>query len=292
MYTGQFYALFFMQSILKVDLLTANVLIAWSLIIGTPFFLFFGWLSDRIGRRVVILTGCLVAAITYFPIFHLLTSIANPTLEAALNKVKVEVTADPVGCGSVFDPVGIRQFSAPCDVVRRTLALNAIPYTLKSGAIGSGVKVAVDGKDVVVDKDFGASINKEAIAAGFPKPGDSEILKVGGFFEALTNGRALAAILLLTVMVIYVTAVYGPMAAALVEFFPTRIRYTAMSLPYHIGNGWFGGLLPATSFAMVASTGDIYYGLWYPVGFALLTFVIGLFFIRDPGEANIDHVRI
>jgi MFS family permease len=290
-YTGQFYALFFLQSILKVDLLTANVLIAWSLILGTPFFLFFGWLSDRIGRRVVILTGCLIAALTFFPIFWLLTSVANPTLEAALTKVKVEVTADPAGCGSVFDPVGIRQFSAPCDVTRRTLASNAIPYTLISGAGGSGVKVAVNGKAVVVDKDFGANITKEAVAAGFPKAGDSQILKVGGFFDALTNGRALTAIALLTLMVIYVTAVYGPMAAALVEFFPTRIRYTAMSLPYHIGNGWFGGLLPATSFAMVASTGDIYFGLWYPVGFALMTFVIGFFFIRDPGEANIDHER-
>ena len=290
-YTGQFYALFFLQSILKVDLLTANVLIAWSLIIGTPFFLFFGWLSDRIGRRIVILSGCLLAAVTYFPIFHALTSIANPTLEKALETVKVEVTADPAGCGSVFDPVGIRQFSAPCDVTRRTLASSAIPYTLKDGPAGSGVKVAVNGKSVPVDKDFAANISKEAVAAGFPKAGDPNILKVGGFFEALTNGRALAVIGLLTLMVIYVTIVYGPMAAALVEFFPTRIRYTAMSLPYHIGNGWFGGLLPATSFAMVASSGDIYRGLWYPIGFAVMTFIIGLLFVRDPGEKNIDHVR-
>lgn len=290
-YTGQFYALFFIQNILKADLLTANSLIAWSLIFGTPFFLFFGWLSDRIGRRVVILSGCLIAALTFFPLFKGLTSLINPQLEVALEKVKVTVTADPAGCGSVFDPVGIRQFSAPCDVTRRTLAQNAIPYTLNVGPAGSPIKVAVNGADVVVDKDFGKNILASATAAGFPAANDKNILKLSGFFEALTNGRALGAIGILTLMVIYVCWVYGPMAAALVEFFPTRIRYTAMSLPYHIGNGWFGGLLPATSFAMVASTGDIYYGLWYPVGFALMTVVIGTLFVRDPGEANIDHKR-
>lgn len=290
-YTGQFYALFFIQNILKADLLTANTLIAWSLILGTPFFLFFGWLSDRVGRRVVILTGCLIAALTYFPLFKGLTSLINPQLEIALEKVKVNVTADPAGCGSVFDPVGIRQFSAPCDVTRRTLASNAIPYTLVNGPAGSGVKVAVNGTDVAVDKDFGKNILAAAQAAGFPKPGDPNILKLNGFFDALTNARALGVIGILTLMVVYVCWVYGPMAAALVEFFPTRIRYTAMSLPYHIGNGWFGGLLPATSFAMVASSGDIYYGLWYPIGFALMTVVIGFLFVRDPGEKNIDHVR-
>ena len=290
-YTGQFYALFFIQSILKADLLTANSLIAWSLIFGTPFFLFFGWLSDRVGRRVVILSGCLIAALTYFPLFKGLTSLINPQLEIALEKVKVNVTADPAGCGSVFDPVGIRVFTAPCDVTRRTLAANAIPYTLVNGAAGSGVKVAVNGADVPVDKEFGPNIVKAATAAGFPAANDKNILKLSNPLEALTNARALGAIAILTLMVVYVTWVYGPMAAALVEFFPTRIRYTAMSLPYHIGNGWFGGLLPATSFAMVASTGDIYYGLWYPVGFALMTVVIGLLFVRDPGEKNIDHVR-
>ncbi len=290
-YTGQFYALFFIQNILKADLLTSNTLIAWSLILGTPFFLFFGWLSDRVGRRVVILTGCLIAALTYFPLFKGLTSLINPQLEIALEKVKVNVTADPAGCGSVFDPVGIRQFSAPCDVTRRTLAANAIPYTLNNGPAGSGVKVSVNGTDVAVDKDFGKNILAAAQAAGFPKPGDPNILKLNGFFDALTNARALGVIAILTLMVVYVCWVYGPMAAALVEFFPTRIRYTAMSLPYHIGNGWFGGLLPATSFAMVASSGDIYYGLWYPIGFALMTVVIGFLFVRDPGEKNIDHVR-
>ena len=290
-YTGQFYALFFLQSILKVDLLTANVLIAWSLIIGTGGFLFFGWLSDKIGRRVVILSGCLIAALTYFPLFKMITSLANPQLEVALEKVKVQIAADPATCGSVFDPVGVRVFTAPCDTTRRALALAAIPYTLVPAAAGTAPKVTVNGKDVPVNAQFAANVTNEAVAAGFPKAGDPNIVKVSGFFNALSNGRALGLIGVLTIMVLYVTAVYGPIAAALVEFFPTRIRYTAMSLPYHIGNGWFGGLLPATSFAMVASTGDIYFGLWYPIGFALLTVVIGLLFIRDAGESNIDHAR-
>jgi hypothetical protein len=287
-YTGQFYALFFLSSILKADLLTANSLVAWSLILGTPFFLVFGALSDRIGRRNVILAGCLIAALTYFPLFHGLTKLVNPQLEKALETVKVEVTADPAGCGSVFDPVGIRQFTEPCDTTRRALATAAIPYTLKDGAPGSGVRVTVNGNDVAVDKDFGTSVTAAATAAGFPSAKDPNILKLTNPMEVWTSWRALGAVAILTLMVIYVTIVYGPIAAALVEFFPTRIRYTAMSLPYHIGNGWFGGLLPATSFAMVASTGDIYFGLWYPIGFALLTVVIGLIFIRDPGEKNMD----
>jgi MFS family permease len=290
-YTGQFYALFFLSSILKADLLTANSLVAWSLIIGTPFFLVFGALSDRIGRRNVILAGCLIAAVTYFPLFKMLTSVVNPQLEKALETVKVEVTADPAGCGSVFDPVGIRVFTAPCDTVRRALASGAIPYTLKNGAPGSGVKVAVNGTDVPVDAKFAANVTATAAAAGFPTAKDPNILKLNSPLDVWSNSRAIAAVAILTLMVIYVTIVYGPIAAALVEFFPTRIRYTAMSLPYHIGNGWFGGLLPATSFAMVASTGDIYYGLWYPVGFALLTCVIGFFFVKDAGETHMDVRR-
>jgi sugar transport protein len=287
-YTGQFYALFFLSSILKADLLTANSLVAWSLIFGTPFFLVFGALSDRIGRRNVILAGCLIAALTYFPLFKMMTSLVNPQLEKALETVKVQIVADPAGCGSVFDPVGIRQFSAPCDTTRRALATAAIPYKLEYGAAGSGVKVSVNGNDVPVDKDFAAKVTAAATAAGFPSAKDANILRLNNPLEALTNMRALGVVLILTIMVIYVTIVYGPIAAALVEFFPTRIRYTAMSLPYHIGNGWFGGLLPATSFAMVASTGDIYFGLWYPIFFALLTVVIGFLFIRDPGEKNMD----
>ena len=224
-------------------------------------------------------------------IFWTLTSIVNPQLESALQKVNVEIKANPAECGSVFDPVGVRVFTAACDVARRTLSSAAIKYTLVPAAAGAKTTIAVNGTDVPFDKDFSANVTKAAVAAGYPAANDKNILKVSGMIDAITNFRALMVIALLTLMVLYVTAVYGPIAAALVEFFPTRIRYTAMSLPYHIGNGWFGGLLPATSFAMTASTGDIYFGLWYPVIFALLTVVIGLFFVRDFGEQNIDHVR-
>jgi MFS family permease len=285
-YTGQFYALFFLQSILKIDLLTANVLIAWSLIIGTGGFLFFGSLSDRIGRKPIILGGCLIAAVTYFPLFKALTATANPTYAAAIENVKINVNADPATCGALFDPVGIRTFTAPCDVVRRTLSQQAYRYVLVPAPAGSPVTVTVNGTDVPV-ADFAKAIGPAATAAGYPAADDPAKVRITGFLSALGNTQALTVIGILTIMVLYVTAVYGPIAAALVEFFPTRIRYTAMSLPYHIGNGWFGGLLPATSFAIVASTGDIYAGLWYPIGFALMTFVIGLLFVTETKDRDI-----
>jgi hypothetical protein len=287
-YTGQFYALFFLQNILKIDLLTANVLIAWSLILGTGGFIFFGALSDRIGRKPVILTGCLIAALTYFPLFGALTSIANPKYERALDSVKIEVVADPAECGQLFDPVGIRKFTAPCDIARRTLSQQALRYTKVDAPAGTPTKVTVNGTEVPFEAaTFAKTIGEAAVAAGYPAAADPEKVKITGFLSALGNVQALKLIAILTVMVLYVTAVYGPIAAALVEFFPTRIRYTAMSLPYHIGNGWFGGLLPATSFAIVASTGDIYAGLWYPIGFALLTVVIGVLFVRETKDVNI-----
>jgi len=289
-YTGQFYALFFLQSILKVDLFTSNVLIAWSLILGTGGFIFFGSLSDKIGRKKVILAGCLVAAVTYFPLFTQLTKIANPTLNNAIETVKVQVVADPATCGSVFDPVGIRTFTAPCDVARVAMARSAIKYELVAAPAGATPKVTVNGKEVAIDAAIPknmASFATAAQEAGYPKANDPQIVKLNGFFEALGNSQSLAIIAILTVLVLYVTAVYGPIAAALVEFFPTRIRYTAMSLPYHIGNGWFGGFLPPTAFAMVASTGDIYYGLWYPIVIALGTFVIGLIFVPETKDRDI-----
>jgi MFS family permease len=286
-YTGQFYALFFLQAILKVDLLTANVLIAWSLIIGTGGFLVFGALSDRIGRKPIILAGCFIAAVTYFPLFKALTDTANPTYSKALETVKIEVAADPATCGSLFDPVGIRQFSEPCDLARRVLSQQAFRYTKVDAAAGTPMKVTVGGTAVVYDKDFAANLGKAAIAAGYPTATDAAKVKVTSFFGVFGNAQAMKIVGILTIMVIYVTMVYGPIAAALVEFFPTRIRYTAMSLPYHIGNGWFGGLLPATSFAMVASSGDIYYGLWYPIGFALMTCVIGLLFVPETNKRDI-----
>ena len=290
-YTGQFYALFFLQSILKVDLFTSNVLIAWSLILGTGGFIFFGSLSDRIGRKPVILAGCFIAAITYFPLFTQLTQIANPTLARAIETVKVQVVADPATCGSVFDPVGIRTFTAPCDVARVAMARSAIKYELVAAPAGSAAKVLVSGKEVAIDAAIPknmASFTAAAQEAGYPKAGDPSLMKLNGFFEALTNLQSLKIIAILTVLVLYVTAVYGPIAAALVEFFPTRIRYTAMSLPYHIGNGWFGGFLPTTAFAMVAATGDIYYGLWYPVVVAAVTAVVGLLFVREMKGADIE----
>jgi MFS family permease len=296
-YTGQFYALFFLQSILKVDLLTANVLIAWSLILGTGGFIFFGALSDRIGRKPIILGGCLIAAITYFPIFQGLTATANPTYARALENVKINVNADPAKCGSLFDPVGIRTFTEPCDIVRRVLSQQAYRYQLVPGAAGAPLSVTINGAEVAYPATaatpaaavtgFTTALNTAAVAAGYPAANDPAKVKVDGFLSALGNAQALKVIGLLTIMVIYVTMVYGPIAAALVEFFPTRIRYTAMSLPYHIGNGWFGGLLPATSFAMVAASGDIYYGLWYPIGFALMTFVIGLLFVPETKHRDI-----
>jgi MFS family permease len=287
-YTGQFYALFFLQSILKVDLFTANVLIAWSLILGTGGFIVFGWLSDKIGRKPIILAGCLIAAITYFPLFSYLTQTASPQLAKALDTVKVEVVADPATCGSVFDPVGIRQFTAPCDVARVALARAAIKYQLKPAAAGAKAQVLFNGKEVAIDaavpKNI-ASFAAASVEAGYPKAGDQSIVRTASVIPA--TGQAWIVIMILTLLVIYVTMVYGPIAAALVEFFPTRIRYTAMSLPYHIGNGWFGGFLPPTAFAMVAATGDIYYGLWYPVVVALGTFVIGLLFVPETYKRDI-----
>jgi MFS family permease len=287
-YTGQFYALFFMQSILKVDGYTANLLIAWSLLLGTGFFIVFGALSDKIGRKPIILAGCLIAALTFFPIFKMITTNANPALEKAIETVKVEVVADPAGCGDLFNPVGTRVFSSPCDTARAYLAQQSVKYSTTYGPAGSGVKVVVDGKDVPYSA--AAASNPQVLAAvqaaGYPKPGEAGIVKMSNPFD-IFRPQVAAIIGLLFILVIFVTMVYGPIAAMLVELFPTKIRYTSMSLPYHIGNGWFGGLLPATSFAIVASTGDIYAGLWYPIIFASITAVVGFFFLPETKDVDI-----
>ena len=291
-YTGQFYALFFLQSILKIDGYTANLLIAYSLIIGTGGFIFFGALSDRIGRKPIIMAGCLIAALTYFPLFGALTTAANPTLANAIATVKVSVAADPADCGNLFNPVGTRKFTSSCDVARDALAKAGVKYTSTAGTAGEPAKILVNDaevqvyKDGKVDPDFAKNLTAAVVAAGYPKADDAGKVKLNGVFD-IFKSQTLTIIGILTILVIYVTMVYGPIAAALVELFPTRIRYTSMSLPYHIGNGWFGGLLPATSFALVAQTGDIYYGLWYPIVFALATFVIGLLLVPETKDRDI-----
>jgi hypothetical protein len=286
-YTGQFYALFFLTQTLKVDGVTANLLIALSLLVGAAGFIIFGALSDRIGRKPIILAGCLLAALTYFPLFWQLATIVNPKLEEATQKVKLVLTADPAQCSFLFDPVGVRPFTKPCDVIRRTLANSSIHYELQRGAAGSPVKATIDGAEVSVADNAGTALVAAAQAAGYPKPGDPSILKTPSIGAMLTSSRALAAAGVLLILVIYVTMVYGPIAALLVELFPTRIRYSGMSLPYHIGNGWFGGFLPPTAFAIVASTGNIFAGLWYPIIVAAITFVIGLIFVPETKDRDI-----
>ncbi len=287
-YTGQFYALFFLQSILKVDGYTANLLIAWSLLFGTGFFIVFGALSDKIGRKPIILAGCLIAALTFFPIFRMITTNANPALEKAIEATKVEVVADRAGCGDLFNPVGTRVFTSPCDTARAFLAQSSVKYSTTYGPPGSGVKVLVNGKEVPYPdaKAGNPAVASAFSAAGYPKAGDPGIVKMSNPFD-IFRPQVAAIIGLLFILVIFVTMVYGPIAAMLVELFPTKIRYTSMSLPYHIGNGWFGGLLPATSFAIVASTGDIYAGLWYPIIFAAITAVVGFFFLPETKDVDI-----
>jgi len=286
-YTGQFYALFFLTQTMKVDGTTANLLIAFSLLIGTPFFIFFGWLSDKIGRKPILLAGCLIAAASYMTLFKELANTVNPTLYNATQSVKVQLTADTANCSNLFDPVGVLTFTLPCDVVRRTLATNSIHYDLVNGPAGSELKATVNGTETAVADKTGAALVAAAQAAGYPKPGDATILKQPTVGGVLSDPRAIKTMGILFILVIFVTMVYGPIAALLVELFPTRIRYTGMSLPYHLGNGWFGGFLPPTAFAIVASTGDIFAGLWYPIVVALITFVIGLLFLPETKDRDI-----
>jgi MFS family permease len=301
-YTGQFYALFFLQNILRVDMFTANVLIAWSLILGTGGFIFFGSLSDKIGRKPIILTGCLLAAITYFPVFTYITSTANPMMHKAQQTTKVTVIADKDQCSFQFNPTGTAKFTSSCDITKALLARSSVNYTVQDAPDGSLTKVKIGDKEVVsydaskltgdqvraVPAAFTKSVNDALAAGGYPVAGvaNPEIVKMANFFD-IFRGQTFTLVLILTYLVILVTMVYGPIAAALVELFPTRIRYTGMSLPYHIGNGWFGGLMPATAFAMIAQTGDIYYGLWYPIVIALMTFVIGLLFVPENKDRDI-----
>ncbi|TCU16334.1 MFS transporter [Rhizobium sullae] len=359
-YCGQFYALFFLQNILKVDGQSANLMVAASLLLGTGFFVFFGWLSDKIGRKPIIMAGLLLAMVTYFPLFKAMTNFANPALAESQATVRATVTAAPGDCKFQFNPTGTAKFTTSCDIATAFLTKNSVPYDVVAGPAGSAatVKIAnetITGYDAAVAGDKAKSLNAafekgvniglqnagyplvraaakvpdskldafiaanpelslnaEAIRAGekATMPADQliagklltadeatgvtdmavyTIAKGGAFTMVADPARVnwVGVIAVLTVLVIYVTMVYGPIAALLVELFPTRIRYTGMSLPYHIGNGWFGGLLPATAFAMSAFAGDIYYGLWYPIVFAGITLVIGMLFLPETKDRDI-----
>ena len=299
-YTGQFYALFFLQSILKVENYTANLLVAWSLVLGTGFFVVFGWLSDKIGRKPIILGGCLLAVLTYFPLFQALTATANPALYQAQQSVRVAVSAHPENCSFQFNPTGTAQFTSPCDIAKATLARLAVTYTqedappgvIASVRVGDRVIQAFDASTLTPQERaaqtarFNRELAEAVTAAGYPPASNPSVVRMSHPFD-IARPQVATVIGILFILVLYVTMVYGPIAAALVELFPTRIRYSAMSLPYHIGNGWFGGLLPATSFAIVAQTGDIYAGLWYPIGVALMTVIVGLIFIPETRKRDI-----
>ncbi len=289
-YAGQFYALFFLQSILGVDGYTSSLLVAWALLFGALFFVFFGWLSDKIGRKPIILAGCLIAALTYLPLFKQIAALANPALDRAVETVKVAVIANPDRCGSLFNPLGTRVFTTSCDMARDLLAHSGVRYTSEPSNAASGATVRINGTDYPYDSARPAETGKAIVgalqAAGYPRADDPGIVKMRGAFD-IFRAQSAGLVGLLFVLVLFVTMVYGPLAAALVELFPTRIRYTSVSLPYHVGNGWFGGLLPAISFAMVAQTGDIFYGLWYPIAVALMTFIVGLVFIPETRDRDI-----
>ena len=289
-YTGQFYALFFLEKTLKVDGVLTNELVALALLIGTPFFVIFGWLSDKIGRKPIILLGCLLAALTYFPIFKALTVAANPQLAAATASAPVTVIADPADCTFQFDPVGKQTFAKSCDIAKTALATAGISYANQAAAPGTVASIKI-GTATVASFD-GQRLEKKAFTAAktsWGKALTAELAKAG--YPAKSDPAKMdkpKVVGLLFLLVLYVTMVYGPVAAALVEMFPAQVRYTSMSLPYHVGNGWFGGFLPTTAFAMVAATGNIYYGLWYPIAVVAFTVVVGGLFVKEMRGANVD----
>ncbi|MFN3424417.1 MAG: MFS transporter [Novosphingobium meiothermophilum] len=290
-YTGQLYAMYFLEKMLKVDGLTANTLIIVALALATPFFLFFGWLSDKIGRKKIILAGCALAALTLFPAFKMLTAAANPALAHALANAPVRVVANPGECSSQFDPVGGNKFdTTSCDIVKNALAKAAVNYENVAAPAGTVATIQIGGTTMTApDPARISGEEKKAAIAAFTKAITAELEKVGYPASAdpdQINRPLVVAILFY--LVLLVTMVYGPIAAMLVELFPSRIRYSSMSLPYHIGNGWLGGLLPAIGFAMVAANGDIYHGFWYPVIVAAATCVIGLIFLPETHKRSID----
>ncbi len=288
-YSGQFYALFFLTQALKVDGATANIMVAISLVIGTPFFIVFGAWSDKIGRKPIIMAGCLLAVVTYFPVFEALTKAANPDLAAAQKANKVTVTANPAECSFQFNPTGTAKFTSSCDIAKQALASASVSYENAAAPAGSVASITV-GQTVITGYTVKGLSKEDAKTQGDAfKKSLADALKAAGYPAKADMAKfdKVTVIAILTYLVILVTMVYGPVAAMLVELFPTRIRYTSMSLPYHIGNGWFGGLLPTTAFAIVAQTGNMYNGLWYPIIVAGMTFVVGMLFVKETKDVDI-----
>ncbi|MEI6761375.1 MAG: MFS transporter, partial [Betaproteobacteria bacterium] len=288
-YSGQFYALFFMTQALKVDGASANIYVAISLIIGTPFFILFGTLSDKIGRKPIIMAGCLLAVLTYFPTFTALTNAANPALAEAQAKNKVVVTADAAECSFQFNPTGTVKFTSSCDIAKQVLAAASVSYDNAAGAAGTPASIKIGETVIPSYTAKGLPADEAKKKDGEFKKAVADALKAAGYPSKADPARVntVMVVAILSYLVILVTMVYGPIAAMLVEMFPTRIRYTSMSLPYHIGNGWFGGLLPTTAFAIVAQTGNMYNGLWYPIIIAGMTFVIGTLFVKETKDVDI-----
>ena len=278
-YAGQFYALFFLTQTIKVPAVDAQIMIVIALAIGTPFFIFFGWLSDKIGRKPIMMAGFLLAVVTYFPIFQGITHFANPALEKALAESPVTVVADPAQCSFQLKLTGTEQYTKPCDVAKSALVARSVNYTNETAAAGAPVVVKVGNESFTAGTpDFVKNLNAAITSHGYPASADPKQINTP------------MTVLLLTILVIYVTMVYAPIAAFLVELFPTRIRYSGMSLPYHIGNGWFGGFLPATVFAIVAATGNIYSGLWYPIVVAAMSFIVCLIFLPETKDRDINKI--
>ncbi|MBO9677215.1 MAG: MHS family MFS transporter [Acidovorax sp.] len=288
-YTGQFYALFFLTQQLKVDAVTANLMIAAALLIGTPFFVVFGALSDKIGRKPIIMLGCVLAVLTYFPVFKALTEAANPDLAAAQAKNKVVVVADPAECSFQFNPTGTAKFTSSCDIAKQVLAAGSVSYDNEAAPAGTPAVIKIGETSIPSYASKGLPADEAKAKDAAFKKSVAETLKKDGYPSKADPAKMnkVMMVVILTYLVILVTMVYGPIAAMLVEMFPTRIRYTSMSLPYHIGNGWFGGLLPTMSFAIVAQTGNMYNGLWYPIVIAGVTAVIGTLFIRETKDVDI-----
>ena len=286
-YSGQFYALFFLTGVLKVDGFTANMLVAWALAFGAFGFILFGWLSDKIGRKPIILGGCLLAALTYFPVFKYMAETANPALTKAQETVHVVVVADPADCSFQFNPTGLSKFVNSCDLAKGALSRASVTYSQQDAAPGTPASVKIGDKTLdPTAKSFAAELGSTLTAVGYPAASNPSVVKIANPWD-IFRPQPFGIVVILCFLMVLVTMVYGPMAAALVELFPTRIRYTSMSLPYHIGNGWFGGLLPASMFAMNAQNGSIYFGLWYPVVIAAATVVIGVLFVPETKDRDI-----